>query len=393
MQKNCKDKDILEKQKDFIFVEQCINEFGEKPLPKANRSKVKNLTVWSYFPNLISIVTACFFIFYLLQDYSPIIKIVLCGLLCGVAVALEFGKRSLINETAKTYFLDGKLKVGLLLGVLVLIGASMTASYIGGNKLVVENAEQPTKVKNPKIDSLNLELATLNKSISKQEGTTWRGRVTKAANKNLNQLYADRTALNSRISKLEDQDEQIYTSTLSTHSAKIGNFGIVLGIIAILADAVLFALIWTIKKLRHEIILLTNAKATTQKKAPQTANISNAQNIATIGNSFSENQLTEKRKIGFVLPTQNRNAKPLIPTEKADTEKRITENRKEETESSNTKTIIQKEVIELSDRIKECAHCGEKFVYYNSRAKYCSDQCRIASWQIRTGKTFKVKTK
>ncbi|MCI5082141.1 MAG: hypothetical protein MRY78_10620 [Saprospiraceae bacterium] len=393
MEKSFKDKDILEKQKDSLFIKQCIDEFGDKPLPTTNRSKVKNLTTWSYFPNVISIVTACFFIFYLLQDYSPIIKIVLCGLLCGVAIALEFGKRSLINETAKTYFVDGKLKVGLLLGVLVLIGASMTASYIGGNKLVVENAEQPIKLTNPKIDSLNLELATLNKSISKQEGTTWKGKVTRDANKNLNQLYADRTALNSRISALEDQDEEIYTTTLSTHSAKIGNFGIVLGIIAILADAVLFTLIWTIKRLRHEIILLTNAKATTQEKVTKAANLSNAQNITTIGNSFSKNQLTEKRKIGFVMPTQNRNRKEPSPTDKPDTESRITESRKEETQNRNTETIIEREIIELSDRIKECAHCGNKFVYYNSRAKYCSDQCRISAWQIRTGKKLKIKTK
>ena len=67
-----RDKEVLSQAKDKQFIESCFNEFSEKPLPTANRSKVKNLTAWSYFPNLISIVTACFFIFYLFQ-YKPTI--------------------------------------------------------------------------------------------------------------------------------------------------------------------------------------------------------------------------------------------------------------------------------------------------------------------------------
>ena len=138
-----RDKDILSQAKDKQFIESCFNEFGTRPLPTTNRKKVRALNTWSYLPNLVSITTACFFVIYLLQDYSFVIKMVLGALLCGVATSLEVGKRGLIQETAKGYFIENKIKPLLLIGCVVLIAASMAASYIGGEKLVLSNASPP----------------------------------------------------------------------------------------------------------------------------------------------------------------------------------------------------------------------------------------------------------
>lgn len=53
------------------------------------------------------------------------------------------------------------------------------------------------------------------------------------------------------------------------------------------------------------------------------------------------------------------------------------------------RTITEREVVELTDRVKTCVHCGQRFRYFNSKAKYCTDACRIAAWEQRTGRAWK----
>jgi hypothetical protein len=50
-------------------------------------------------------------------------------------------------------------------------------------------------------------------------------------------------------------------------------------------------------------------------------------------------------------------------------------------------------VTELKDNQKRCKHCDDIFTYKHWNAKYCSDDCRIKSWEERTGKTFNKKSK
>lgn len=42
---------------------------------------------------------------------------------------------------------------------------------------------------------------------------------------------------------------------------------------------------------------------------------------------------------------------------------------------------------------KQCEHCGTTFTKKHWNARYCTDACRIAAWETRTGKTFKPKNK
>lgn len=379
-----KDKQVLSQAKDKQFIEHCINEFGEKPLPTTNREKVKVLTFWSYLPNLVSITTACFFVVYLLQSYTLSVQLLLSLLLCGVAIALEVGKRGLIAEMAKAYFVDGKLAFLLLAGCIVLMAGSMAASYIGGNKLVISTATPPAPEVNPKIDSLLREVSTLNTSIKKQEGTTWKGRITSDANKAINNLLSQKNTLLAQLNSLETKDSETYSETLSQYHSKILNFGVALGIIAVFADAVLFALIWTVKRLKHDITLLASTSPGHRSTRVQwyQSHQGGVRDVPTVGESFSDNQHQEpqKRKIGFKVGRS---------TEKRTTEKRKNEKPLDEAPAPEVVTVVEREVVELTDRVKECEHCGNKFAYYNSRAKYCSDGCRIAAWEERTGRKLK----
>lgn len=142
MQFSNNDKEILSNDKNQQFINNCLNEFKDQPISIENRRKVQNLIIWSYLPNLISISTATFFIFYLLGSYSLYIKIGLSIILFLIAASLEVGKRSLIAEAAKTYFKFSKINYFMVFGVCLLITISMAASYQGGNKLIVETVSE-----------------------------------------------------------------------------------------------------------------------------------------------------------------------------------------------------------------------------------------------------------
>lgn len=276
-----KDREQLNAAKEENYVDACRQEFEEKSVNDSNRRLAKTLTAWSYLPNAISLITACFFIFYLLTAYALWVKIVLGLLLLAVAAAVELGKRGLINEAGKRYFPTERIPSLLIIGALILMICSMTGSYIGGNKLVTENASLPPKEVNPKIDSLKAQLAhelTVSESFRK---TTWKGKITRAATKGMNASRTEQNRLNAKIDELEKADDEAYATLLSQHNSKTMNFGIVLGIIAIIADAALFFLLWTVKKMRYEIALLAvkasqKAKAKAKKKKQAKADIKGA---------------------------------------------------------------------------------------------------------------------
>lgn len=59
-----------------------------------------------------------------------------------------------------------------------------------------------------------------------------------------------------------------------------------------------------------------------------------------------------------------------------------------------TQTSTQTQTVyKTVGNVKDCAHCGEPFTLTRSNKKYCCDNCRIAAWEKRNGKTFKRKSK
>jgi hypothetical protein len=38
--------------------------------------------------------------------------------------------------------------------------------------------------------------------------------------------------------------------------------------------------------------------------------------------------------------------------------------------------------------LRVCKHCGKEYTHKHHKQVYCSEPCRIASWEIRNGKSF-----
>jgi hypothetical protein len=64
--------------------------------------------------------------------------------------------------------------------------------------------------------------------------------------------------------------------------------------------------------------------------------------------------------------------------------------------SNNDNRITKVVTIPKSDvnsNQRTCKNCNELYVYKHHKQTYCKDACRIASWEKRTGKTLKKKSK
>jgi hypothetical protein len=55
--------------------------------------------------------------------------------------------------------------------------------------------------------------------------------------------------------------------------------------------------------------------------------------------------------------------------------------------------IVTVQKSELKGNERSCKNCNEKYIYKHHKQMYCTDKCRIESWEKRTGKTLKKKSK
>jgi len=383
--KNFADRKKLEAAEEQKFIERCKEEFVETSLASSNRKKVGQLTAASYLPNVFSAITAGFFVFYLLSGYTRTIALILGFLLLSIVIAVEAGKRGIIATLAKEYFIDGKTPVLAIVGLLACFALSMTASYIGGQQLVVETAPPPPREANPQIDSLNQVLAAQQATIERLQRTTWKGKVTRNAQAGINEAKKLQNQIYSRIATLEAQDDETHTATLLKHNTKHLNFGIVLGVLAALADWFLLGLLWTAKKLKYQVAA-ANYQAT-QAQAGGTGSGTAAQasyQLPSISNGKTGlNQ--QPRPIGF------RQAKKPAPNATVkeppgDEGEKAVNSRADAT--VNNATV--KEALEPGE--KRCENCGNVFHYKVTWQKFCCQDCkREFHAQKHGGKPFSPK--
>lgn len=379
---NIHDRSKLAQEEENRFIEQCKDEFIEKSLAATNNKQVKTLSIISYLPNFISAITAGFFVVFMLGGYPRHIAFVLGALMLSVVLAVEVGKRGLIGSLAKAHFTAGKFNSLAAVALAVLIIVSMAASYQGGKQLITETASPPPRESNPQIDSLNRILADQQATIDRLQRTTWKGKVTSEATRGITQAKKIQASLLERITALNASDDTAYNEALTKQSGQRLNFGYILGALGALADAFLLGLLWTVKRLRYEVAAIhKGAKGGTVSGS--SAYLTGRGGVSVPPASLNQAE-KERRPIGFHRskePIEQDNDLPLNDSSYNDfplQEKEVV-------------TITEKEVVELTDRVKNCAHCGERFVYYSAKAKYCSDQCRITAWEARTGRTWKKK--
>jgi len=244
------------------FKRQVLNEMSHKPIEQSAPEQVETLTYLSYLPNALSLATGSFFVFYLTQGYPTATMIGLVVILTAVLTFNEYAKRSLLAGVFRKKFISNKMPVFSAVALIIAIGVSMASSYEGGKQLVLENSTAPTLSASSAITGLEGKLADVKESIKKQQGTTWKGVITVDANKNLKRLYPIQAALESEIAQYRAEDKLKQNASTLKHNHKTMNFGYVLGVLAILADVVLFLLMRSIYKLKANLFKVLTYRST-----------------------------------------------------------------------------------------------------------------------------------
>jgi hypothetical protein len=332
--KIAQDERIVDANKQSQFVDSIKSEFIQTSLTSANFQLVKKLNLLSYLPQFISFVTASFFIYYILSSYSTWVLLVLGVLLLIIALGIEYSKRELINSISQKYLVKRQISYLLSFALLVLFTASMTVSYVGGDKLILETAQAPQIAKNLKIDSLNNLLQNELALIEKMSNTTWRGKVTRDANKAINASKAIQMNLLAEMSRLTKVDNEQHIQNLRKHEKKIMSFGVVLGVIACLCDLILLALLVNVKRLKYDVLLLTNVNS--PKQSQNTLN-----GFKTHTTQHVPAEINGRSIIGF--------------------------------KTHNTQSVNAAEA--------ECLNCGSAYEKKATHQKYCKSACRIEHWQ------------
>lgn len=391
--RNFDDRAKLAANEEARFIESCQAEFVERSLAATNARKVRTLTAVSFLPNVISAVTAGFFVVFLLTGYPRPIAMLLGALLLAVVAAVEIGKRGLITGIAKEYFVAAKVAGIAIVALCILIGVSMVASYQGGKQLITETAKEPDKEVNPEIATLQAQLADQKETIQRLQRTTWKGKVTVDASKGIVQAKKIEASLIERITALQSADDAAHSELIAKQTGQRLNFGYLLGVLAALADAFLLGLLWTSQRLKYEVAAVTyqGSKGGT---VPGSAYLTGRSAVGVPPASMNEAG-KERRPIGFHRKVDDET--PLTEPDTDDQQASVDEDNEtpyngtayNDTSSTEPETVTVTEYVKLTDRVKDCEHCGKPFVYRTSRAKYCTDECRIAAWEQRTGKTWR----
>jgi hypothetical protein len=375
---NTADRQKLQDAEESKFIEQCRDEFIEKSLAITNARKVRQLTVVSYLPNLLSATTAGFFVLYLLSGYTRTVALVLGALLLIIVVAIEAGKRGLIVSAAKDFFNLGKVSPLPIAALAACFALSMGASYLGGKQLVVATAAPPAKETNPEIAAIQAQLADISGTVDRLRKTTWRGKVTVDAVRGINKAQSLQAALTERLTTLQAQDDATHAAKLQKHTAKHLNFGVMLGLLAAVSDLFLLGLLWTAKRLKYEVAAIHYHPTPSTSAAP--ANGFSAQFQTPSFNTWQQQHTgtpaPSRRPIGFkVYQTETG-----TPAQDGDPD-------------AMRKNAIRLDATPPGGKIRGCAWCGNDFEARTTWHKYCCEACKIAAWEARTGKPFKKKAK
>lgn len=257
-----------------INAEDFKKDLLEKYKPKAPAEQgyqmVKNLKLWSYAPNAVSAISATFFVWYLISTYSLLVQVALGGILGFAVIANEIAKRKLISHQSKRYYTAKQLGAAIIF-LIVCVAASIYSSYRGGNEIVKQNAVAPTLPVPGEILQIQDRLNGMADDIARQKATTWKGRITVDANRNLKTLYNTQALLSSQLADLQTAYRAKQEKLQAQHEVIKMNGGIVLGSICIFADIVLIFLLASIERIQYNTYRLeTYIQNKTKATSPTT---------------------------------------------------------------------------------------------------------------------------
>ena len=317
-------------------------------------NELEAANLWSYVPNMVSVLTAVYAVYFVSKDFSGIAIAAVVFLGFGLLIGLEAVKRALITKIAQR-------AIGFALPLCAAFAISMGVSYFGGANYVTEESTEVSREVNPEISEIEKSISEIEKDIQGWKAQTWKGTIYRKAQEQIGKLEDRRTALFERKMKLIEADDLAFDESKHDQQFRLSNLGFGSGAVAVMMDLLLFVLVFRTEKKEQEIVRLYGERQ--KRKAPHipisasTADVDMIQNLtSTIEELKKENEALRAR-VSAPAPMPAPAPAPARPR---------THTRPPAPAPARTHARGQKQE-------KECKNCKKN--YSGPRKKFCSDDC------------------
>ena len=272
-----------------------------------------------------------------------------------VAILFAFGvekvKRSTLTTAAKFHLKYGKVgAVGAVAIVVMLV--SIAAALYGAKELPAVIYPEPKKeVSGASVAQLTTEIDRVQKDIERtaerlNQTPGWSGRsatLTRLQTERA-RLISERTAAENRAQEVGNDEHIEAVQARAEKVDKLQVYSVSVAVISELIFAICTAFI-----------------------------------LYYLFRQFAESQPEEKQQEQTIIVEQpvEMPAKPAINGRTFVANLAVNDNRNE---NRLTKIVMGN---------RKCAHCEQNYDYRHAKQKYCSDECRIEAWQLRTGSAVK----
>ena len=183
----------------------------------------------------ISAFTASFFLLDFLGLQSTESKILIGG---GVLILWELSKARFLRPAIMDYY-RGYLNTTAIIMVVFFMAGSIYSSF-EGTKIAKLSQEKP-QLENALIEKYGADLALLESQAESLRNTTWKGRITRQANKNLEVILPQIAQLKADIRAERGRGE-----------AKLENKSVLMGYLTIILELLLIVSYWNYYKLCYQ---------------------------------------------------------------------------------------------------------------------------------------------
>lgn len=354
-----KEREQIERAKDDDFRQYIVKRFTQQSVIRsARRSAIRSKNV-SWGANAFSYVLAIYAVYYFANLYDGWKFYFLMTLGVVILAAWEIGKRlSTIAffEGAYNQAERGKMWAGLIM--IVLVAGSMSATYYGGERLVVEETTGPKQVHDARIDSLSQMIAKAEADIQVMKKQTWRGKIVRDARAQITSLQSRVDNLIAERTRIEQRDEETNDGLGQEHKAKVTNLGFVFGGLGAIADLLLIGLLGFAEKKEWDVFCLT--------KKQTDASVNRSENG------------TDNRSTG----TDNRSDNS--PKRSANRWQRPHKSAAVASAKSNPIGFKVQTDASVLPTARRCLNCGTDITHRRSDAKYCCSTCRKEAFEAKS---------
>jgi hypothetical protein len=304
----------------------------------------------SFLFNALSACTAAALVYFFIFGLTG--SVIASGVMTATGLAvLEFLKRETSAKLFHTYLQFKTAAPGLIAAAIALAAISTTAAYFGAEATVKQFTPPPVLMdESAELERIDNQIKSIDEQMTAAQANNWKGIMTNRAQKTAAQLTAakerltaERIRIRERTDTKNDQTEQQHTQTTTANGQQFAVFTLISEIMLLICLYYLQYYDW------RSFAEYAHAQTTTGQ--PTELATSNPHT-----DRLKQKQLNgEPAKIGFVYGLN----------------KRATQNVTE----------------------RKCERCSRAYIHGHARQKYCSDTCRVESWQERTGRRLSKKPK